>query len=258
MSGEQQLVFTGFEVPVQLETREKLQALNDDPHAGFLPFSDQEKVQAFEMLDYLGNSRQYPAGLGNRLQEIYLRQRRLFDDQSARRAMWSLAYEYGDFAANAHTQLTALQQLQAEFAVDHYNPNVTLEEDFPDGHAGFIPLIRYMDVVTLRDHGVQLTPFNPLKVVTDRAVAANNEDNIRHKTVTDPYTAKHTLKPVQERIDEVVHTTRIGEVRIPLDAAVKNEQARYDFWVSRLRDTRKHGSAWIIGRKLLEELEAAS
>ncbi len=256
-----QLVFEGFEfspIPAQLEDREMLMALGDDNRAGYLPFSRTEGRTALDIVDYLDNKSQYPAGLGNRLQEVYRRQLRVGGKQMAERALKSLAFVYGDFAFNAQSQLVALESLHIDLIDDHFNPNFTLAQDFPDDHVGFAPLVRYMDVVALRDKGVQHTVFNPIKIETTRTILANNGDDKKHKTIADPYTNQNVSPQVQQRINQVVDTTRVGEVRKPLDAAVKNEQARLDFWAARLRDTRKHGAAWVIGRKLLEDLEANS
>jgi hypothetical protein len=256
MSVDQQLPLEGFFVPAQLDTREKLLALRDDPNAGFLPFTDAEKTMGSEMLDYLGNKAAYPAGLGNRLQEIFLRQKGVGGIDMAKRALISVAFEYGDFALNAQAQLAALRDLQDEFKDDHFNPGVTLAEDFPEGHPGIAPLVRFNDILMLRQEGVQVTTFNPLKGIERRTVKANSTDTLQHKVIEDRYTTPETPEEVAYRIDSFSESTRIATVRPLVDAAVANEQARFDFWTARLRDTRRHSSAWIIGRQLLERVEA--
>ncbi len=256
MSSDQQLTFEGFQFPAQLDTREKLLALRDDPNAGFLPFTDAEKTVGSELLDYLGDHRQYPAGVGNRLQEIFLRQRRVGGGAMANRALISVAFEYGDFALNAQTQLGAMQGMRAELADDHFNPGVSIAEDFPDGHPGIAPLVRFTDVLALREEGVQHTVFNPLKGVERRTVKANSDDKLQHKVIEDRYTAPELDKDIAERIDAFSEQTRIGLVRPLLDKAIASEAIRLDFWINRLRDTRKHGSAWIIGRQILQKIES--
>jgi len=253
-----QLSFEGFQFPAQLDTREKLQALQSDPHAGFLPFTDAEKTVGSELLDYLGDYRQYPAGVGNRLQEIFLRQRRVGGAAMANRALISIAFEYGDFALNAQAQLGAMQGMRAELADDHFNPGVSVAEDFPDGHIGIAPLVRFVDVLALREEGVQLTVFNPLKGIERRSVKANSDDKLQHKVIEDRYTTPELDKEVSDRIDAFTEQTRIGLVRPILDAAIANETVRLDFWTNRLRDTRRHGSAWIIGKQILQQIEPST
>lgn len=245
----------GFELPSNLDTQEKLKALEDDQNAGFLPFSHLEKSQATEMLDYLGNPREYPAGLGNRLQEIFLRNRRDLGEAEARRAMFSLAYEYGDFAQNAQQQLSALERLVAELFTDHLNPTVTVMEDFPDGDPAIPAVVRYTDVLAVRSSRSLLTPYDPLKVAKDRSINANSEDELQHKKVGDRYTTGDVPGEVMQRIERFIHDTTVAEFRPLAVAATENERIRYKFWMDRLYDTKKHGAAWIIGKQLVGKLE---
>lgn len=248
---------SAFELPVQLDTQEKLIALRDDPLAGFLPFSHQEKSQATEMLDYLGNPKVYPAGLGHRLQEIFMRNRRDIGDAQARRAMFSLAYEYGDYAFNAQRQYALLGQLQAELEEDHFNPHVTIAEDFPDGHAALPAVIRFVDIRAVRESNRMLTPYDPLKVDKDRTIQANSEDDKKHKTVGDRYTAERVAGEVAQRMDAFAEQTTVAELRVLLPDVLTNEAVRFEFWSARLRDTRKHGAAWIVGKQLVQQLDEA-
>lgn len=253
-----QFVFEGFEVPVQLDTQEKLIALRDDPHAGFLPFSHKEKSQATEMLDYLGNRQAYPAGLGNRLQEIFLRNRRDLGEDEARRAMFSLAYEYGDYALNAKQQHSRLQSLQNELNEEHFKPGVSVAEDFPAGHLGLPAVIRFIDVLAVREKKTQNTVYDPLKVSEVRSIARNNEDDKQHKKVGDRYTATDIPAEVQQRLDAFMEQTTIAQLRPVVGQALANEAQRLEFWTNRLRDTRSHGAAWIIGKQILPQVETVA
>jgi hypothetical protein len=255
MSDPNQYVFESFTVPVQLDTQEKLRALQDDPSAGFLPFSHLEKSTATEMLDYLGDRRRYPAGLGNRLQEIYLRNRRDIGDAEARRAMFSLAYVYGDFALNAAQQHAYLSRLEEELRDDHFNPGVTIADDFPDGHAGLAAVVRFVDVRSVRDEAHQRTTYDPLKVSQRRTIAAQSGDAAAHKQVGDRYTVDEQPAEVEQRILTFLEQTRVAELRALVPEVQANEARRLAFWTERLRDTRKHGAAWIIGKDLLAQLE---
>ncbi len=237
-------------MPDQLDTQAKLKVLWEDELAGFLPATNHEKNQAVELLDYVGNPK-YPAGIGNRLQEIFLRQKNAEGPEMAKRALISIALEYGDYLINATDQAMALETLRAGIH-NCPNPFVSLEEELGKGHLGFAPLVRFIDLSEMRDKGyVSGAKFSPMYSRSNR----NNSDDTRNKTVDDPYTVPQPRKDVAKRIEAKAQELTIGDSRQLVVEALTDQQKRAAFWEARLRETRAHGAAWIIGRKILEELE---
>lgn len=240
-----------FSLPEHLDTIQKLQALQNDPRAGFLPTTHQEKNQAIELLDYLDNS-DYKAGLGNRLQEIFLHQKALLGPVRAKYALMSIAFEYGDYLTSASRQLSDLYLLEAKVS-ECPNPSPTLAEEIGESHPGMAPLIRYMDLSEVRSKGfLSGVGFDPLHTIEDRNSELEPDKN---KNIEDPYTGKHPDPIVLDRIIEKTHSLTIGATRESVKAAIKDQTARRDFWLERMRQTRAHGAAWIIGKRVLTNLE---
>ena len=256
------LPFEGEYFTQELDTQEKFIALSDSPTAGFLPFSNRETSQAFEMLDYLENRAKYPAGVGNRLQEIFLRQRNALNGgiAVAVRTLQSLAYEYGDYALNALEQLGAMDVLLAELKDGHFNPGVKVSEDeFESGANGLIAVVRFKDVQEVLKSGRSSTVFDPLKTVEHRKIDPNDTTKEKHKTVGDLYTSfGETDDAVLLRIERFMDETTIAQLRPLAHAARDNEFHRYNFWRYVVESTRAHGAAWTVGKTILGQLTAGS
>lgn len=232
----------------RLSTTQKLQALRDDVRAGFLPATHAEKTKALAFLDYMDNP-MYPANISHQFQEVFLRQHRKLDlpREEAAATLTSIGFELGDFFLQAHDQAIALGDLAAR--IDECpNPNVTLVEELGDNHPGYAALIRYMDILPVREKGIQISPKDPLRSKENRGPQTFIGKN---KTVEDSYTAETPRPVIRERIVERIHTLTIGELRAISREAAHNEQKRATFWAARLYDTYGHGAVWRASKQVL-------
>lgn len=235
----------------RLTTTQKLQALRDDPRAGFLPASHAEKTKALAFLDYMDNP-VYPANIAHQFQEVFLRQYKKLDlpREAAAATLTSIGFELGDYFLQARKQALALTDLAAR--IDECpNPNVTLVEELGDSHPAYAALVRYLDILPVREKGTQITPKDPLRTKENRGPQLFEGKN---KTVEDSYTAETPVPAVRERIVERVHTLTIGELRSASKAAAANEQKRSAFWAARLYDTYGHGAVWRASKQVLESV----
>lgn len=227
------------------EAQDRLQAILDDPRAGFLPSTHREKNAILAYLDYLDNNEEYPFGIANQFLEVLShRQKRSGGSGNfleARRSLISLVYELGDYRENAQAQVAALTDLQTQVD-DCLNPHLTLETAVGEQHPGYGPLIGYLDVQELLGKGSLSGPHSDFSVLhdsEDRPEAdpvAIEEDLGKHKTVEDPYTAKQQAEVVKQRIAEKVRMLTIGELRGAVAEARANQETRAQFMQQRLEE----------------------
>ncbi len=241
-----------------LDTKSRLQALYDDERAGFLPTTNREKNQAITFLDYMDHS-SYPSHIAKQLQEIFVHQKNLvwryapdIAVNEARKAVMSVAFELGDYLINSVHQLDALTELGT--SIDECpNPKVTLLEEIGLNHRGYAPLIRYIDISNFRKNGLdESLGFNPLKTREDRSPKLDPDKN---KTIEDQYTSEMINPIVLAHVDELVSSMTIGQTRIISKEAISDQLKRRAYWEKIIRDTRLHGAAWIVGKKVLTNLD---
>jgi hypothetical protein len=218
----------------KLSTQERLEAVFDDPRAGFLPTSHREKNLVLTFLDYLDNPA-YPLGINNQLYEVFRRRGNETHLQvEGIRAMRSIAYELVDYASQAQEQLLDLRRLQVAIK-DCDNPFVTMLEDIGADHPGYAPLVRFIDLQQKLKTGQD--------TVLGRDVMRSREDRVDHdprnkrKTVGDEYTSRLVETEFADRITAQVAALKIGEVRSLINQAIADQEKRRAFWVERLDDT---------------------
>jgi len=241
----------------KLTTRQKLEALRDDPRAGFLPASHNEKNKALELLDYLDNY-QYPAGASQRLQEVFNRQKK--DDKrmgrqgtfTAERSVTSLVYEWGDYFTQASNQAIDLLELNMQLH-DVTDGGLKLVDAIGDEHVAYPALVRFMDNLRLREIGQTAADFDSLTTGYNREIAQGY--NNKNKTVEDPYTAKRPKPEVVDWIKAEIANLTVADVRDVVQAAMHNEIKRAEFWKQRLIDIYPIGmpEAWDASRKVLHD-----
>lgn len=233
---------TDVEIPL-LDSRQRLEALQNDPRAKFIPSTHTEKVTALSVLDaksrldvyrYFNETRrkQYKEGRKNGMSDEKAK-------EYAQDAFRSRLHEVGDFLASATTDIIALEDLQSK-TNDIVSPRLKLTESI-GWHPGYAPFVRYLDGVAMQS-GKEFS-FSPLTPVEDRP--AQNFDG-QHKIIDDPYTAPshktENVSQVQAHIQEVIAAETIGSlrsaVRLPegnfitrLDKAIENQQNRQKFWL---------------------------
>lgn len=241
----------------ELSTRQKLEGLRDDPHAGFLPATHREKNYAVALLDYLKNPKTI-AGTANQLQEIFIHQAKpkkegeTYEPRKGRRALVSVTYEIGDYLVQATRQKIALEKL-AKLVVDCPNPSALLLDEVGKSHEAYGPLVRYMDLLAFRDQGSLVTEFDPLGTTEDRSPYQDFQG--KNKTVEDKYTAQTADAVVIARINSEIAKLTIGDLRSVAGDAVSNEAKRAEFWTERLKEVMKHGAARHIARSVVAKAD---
>lgn len=240
----------------ELNLMGKMRTLLRDPNAGFLPTTHNEKNNALAQLDYL----ERPGKIAHQLEEIRRHEENRVGFKTpaglaaGRRALFSIAFEYGDYLANATNQIPKLQDLWKGIR-DCPNPNVTLTEEFGSEHPGFAPLVRYFDLsqIPKKGHVAGIT-YDPLHTRPNRQKA---DEEYRNKTVEDQYTADETDPAVAARIAHISETLTIGSARQLIEDALNDQNKRKLFWTARLRETRLHGAARPIADRVLNNLGIA-
>lgn len=240
----------------ELTTRQKLEVLRDDPHAGFLPATHREKNYATALLDYVKNPRSR-AATASQLQEIFVHQAKpkLFGDKfnptKGKIALKSVTYEMGDYLVQSTRQMIALERLD-QLVEACPNPSVTLLEQAGKAHEAYGPLVRYIDLLALRERGTLMPGFEPLITLENRDTRDFQD---KHKTVEDVYTSPLARDDVINRISQTVSILTIGEARQLVKDAATNEAHRADFWQSRLTEVMRHGAVRHVAQSVLAKAD---
>ena len=249
---------TEIDTSEQLTTRQKLEGLRDDPRASFIPATYDETSYAISLLDYVDNPR-YGAASANQLQEIFVHQAKAkvpgqkFDPRKGQRAIRSVTFEMGDYLLQSIQQFEALSSLWDQIDACP-NPSVTLLEEIGPSNVAYGPLIRYMDLLALRQRGATVAEYDPMSVVIDRSQPQPYDG--KNKTLEDPYTAQNTKQEVLDRISDKVATLTIGQTRKLVQDAAINEERRANFWGARLKEVMKHGAAKPVAVQILTHADS--
>lgn len=249
---------------LRLDTMGRLEALQNDPRAGFLPATHNEKNQVMAFLDYLDNP-EYPLGINNQFFEIANHQEREKTKQRGAipggvRSVESIVHEFGDYFTQSAKQLAALRDLETKIA-ECPNPHVTLAEEIGKQHPAYGAFTRFVDLSTLRDKGeVEYGIEYPLRTKEDRWAEGN--DPGKHKVVYDQYTAQKTDVVFDVRIQVVTGLLRIGTARKLIREAVVDQTNRHKFMAKRLREATqisyspKYAPKWVhVAEALLKDQE---
>lgn len=220
------------ELEDQLDTPARLRAISEDPRAGFLPTTNREKNQVIAYLDYLDNP-DYPLGVSNQLMEIFnshQRSGRPGRVAVGQQTLISITYELGDYLQNAVAQLRSLRALEV-LVSDCPNPKVTLGDEIGKSHLGFGSLVRYMDILALRNNESTGAPFDPLRTREDRRLHSEPD---KHKTIEDRYTARHPNPKMITYVTARASAVTIGEARQLVSATITDQERRQSYWQQRL------------------------
>lgn len=223
-------------------TKTKLEALRDDERAGFLPKTNNEKNQAFELLDYM-NLDQYPGGVSTRLREIADHTKSELRKQGVPMGQWtdavraatrSVLNEWGDYMDNASVQHQQLQMLQAALSQD-VNPRLTVAtviEDLAEAAPDYNGLVRYVDVYEKRHVG-----SDDVSGMTTRQNRTTTHLG-KNKVIEDDYTGQEVSAAMQDHINEAIENMTVREAKIWLKGAIADEARRRDFWHGALQSVR--------------------
>lgn len=233
--------------PDTLTTIDKLNVIQGDPRAQFIPKTNHAKTITASWLDYLDNPK-YPAGISNQLFEVYIsNQKRLYmTPPEAARALESKAYEVEDHAADALQSLEHIRDLQAKVA-EIMAPHVSLAEEFPDGHPGLYVWARHRALKELMVTGSVQGLDKPLAILRTGTYPPPSErphgnEPGKHKTLLNQFTRPDVRRKYKKYVEDLVSRTRIGEVRGDFDEIVTDLTNEFEFFKHRLLDIADIGS----------------
>jgi hypothetical protein len=201
-------------------------------------------------------------GFGNRRKKDpkYDDWKELTDDEKKRlgreagkRALISVAFEYGEHYENAKLRHEKLLELEKLIQASD-NPNILAAEAEVGGpnNPALIMIIHYLDLVELMKNGYTMLglAFDPLAGSVDRT-PEEIDGEIKNKKVIDSYTRDDINDYVKAHLIRCLDELSVGDVRGILSSTIANEHARGLFWLQALRETCGHGSARIAAERIL-------
>lgn len=219
-----------------LSTREKLIVLAEAQDAGFLPTTNEEKNMVMTYLDYIKNP-DFELRTQSQLIEVGNFHGRHHDFSTAKefalQAGQSIAFEFADWFTQATQQLAELMEVrQLIHEID--NPDLSLALALHVDMQKAVPLIRYMDLATLRAEGKVEYQTGKGKISPSFVLlrTRRNEKDIqipgKNKTLEDPYTGKRTdtaTKWLKTRMTQI----KVGNVRQIIEEAIVDQENRVKF-----------------------------
>lgn len=269
-----------FREPWQLTTQERLQILHDDPRAGFLPATHQEKNWALSLLDYIDiwdpetDLRTPVEGTlrrtGGQLHEVNLHQRKAYlvahgenpkrrnkylnatQQQAMKegyRAVASIVSSFGDFVDNAVIQKQYLESFKDDLADTDF-PLIPLSEEPGLDHPGLPAFMRFYDLWYWREQGQPpVSDFDPLRTKVKKEVPTTTGE----ARVEDPYTTPQRDQAVEAHIGYLAGLLTVGAVRVItiegrslMNATLDDQQKRIAFWTERLKEARAYGGSSMV------------
>lgn len=196
----------------------------------FMAASRAEQVEAMQ------GSVPQPGGIAKHLAEV-ARRKVKEGDADPGRAPRAIVRSYIEWANDAVVAQAATQSVAEELAQD-VNPELRLDRVFPAPEPRLLPLLREVDLMTLREtHDVNAIGYDPQKV----DYSPENGGIMAH------------LEMAQEQ-------WIVGKVRRLLPSVVSLQAARQAFWTAQLRDVAKHSPKQLaaIAHQGLEGLQTAT
>jgi hypothetical protein len=217
------------EGPKQLSTFERLQAIKEDPRAGYYPGSNLEKNLVIQFLDYLDNP-DYPLQINSQFLEVFnnaqtQRRKPQNRDLDSTRGPVSIVYELGDFLRDAKESIVRLEALKAHLG-KIVNRNTTLgeEEDVvPLTHLGLPALIRFTTIKALVKAKDEKGLHSTMRTVVHRWTKTGPG---KHKHVGDKYTSDFTSPKVRAAVLDSVRTAPNITARNSIDEVILDQRRR--------------------------------
>lgn len=227
-------------LPEDLNTDERVEAILNDPRAGFLPATNQEKNIVLSYLDYLDNP-QYPLGVPNQLFEAMRHTQKITTSKEYPvRTLESIIYEIGDFYRDATQQRTVLEELQDRLA--GLRPNLTLSEidEVSDDSLGMATITRYLDHIEALEKGEVAGKTLHQLLMTHTYRWATGLDSGKHKVKEDRYTGSEVDPDknnfYSQRIEDRFDKMTVKDVSAILPHVIGDQQMRSRFMKERLQE----------------------
>lgn len=217
----------------KLGKRTRMEVVQNDPRAGFLPATHREKGRVVIFLDYLDN-RDYPFGVNDQLKEVFLKVKRENDGDvgEGMRAVESIAWELCDYLQDAALTHQQLVDLRTD-ALD-VRPDVKVVDDELANHPGMERIISYLSRLEWMEFGeVNGLGRDPLRSTEERWT---HQGEGRHKIVRSPFTRPDRTQTFEKYIEKRKKTLTFSEVKWVIDEAIDNEVHRMKFMARRLKE----------------------
>lgn len=243
----------------QLWTWGRLDALMRDPRARFFPATHREKNTVLSWLDYLDNP-QYELGVNNQLFEVIIHQQkgiRKGGEYDYERAVESIAWEIGDYAADAARAVKSLRELEEELAFTAKDIKIGEAEEVADSHPGYAYLFRHLEIhryYTQHDEETdqkaetkgdsedasEITGRELLLTAEDRWLPGDSSGAGKHKTVHSRYTHPTRAEEIDDRFEAHFQNLEVKKARWAITDATVLEQRRLAFMIRRLLEIAEH------------------
>lgn len=245
---KQKGVKTPAEIKLEkLNTIDKLQAVEGDPRAQFIPKTNHAKNVVAGWLDYL-DSQAHPRGITDQLAEIYIHNQKKLDQtpREAARALETITWEIGDHAIDAFKSLGHILDLQAAVK-ECMAPHVTLAEEFPEGHPGWFVWARHQalrELMQTSDIAEMVSPMGILRTSTDPPPSQrpHGTEPGKHKTLLNQFTRPDVRKKYAKYVANLMERTTIGQVRGDFDEIITDLTNELAFFRNRLTDIANIGT----------------
>lgn len=223
-----------------LDTVSRLRAIVEDPRAGYIPATNDEKNMVLSYLDYLDNPA-FPRGIHHQFLEVYFHQAYgddHIDTAEGIKALVSITHVLGDFYTQATQQLANLKDL-AIVTSEAPNPKAMLVEEAGENHPGYDALIRHLDMQEYKKYGfVPKLGRNPLRRVRNEQAAVDHPT--KNKVIEDQYTRTEKTPVFNKWIQDRIHGNNrrkiepllIGDLRKSVNDAI-DEQTRRQYFMGR-------------------------
>lgn len=226
----------------KLTTIDKLEAVEGDPRAQFIPKTHHAKNVVTGWLDYLDNPSR-PRGINDQLIEIYIHNQTKLGHlpSEAARAMETITWEIGDHAVDAYKSLAHILDLKKEVA-ECLAPHVSLAEEFPNGHPGLLVWARHRalrELMTTGSIAGMTSPMAVLRTSTDPPPSKRRLHGTapgKHKTLLNQFTRPDIKRKYAKYVNDLTEKTKIGQVRGDFDEIVADLTNEFSFFRTRLND----------------------
>lgn len=240
----------------EIGTRERLEAIQKDPRAGFLPKTRNSKDRVMSWLDYLDDPDK-PLGIIHQLREVFVRAQNPTRKSSRPnnylgvkhgvRAIESLAWEVGDDLLEANKRLMAVQALKSKagedqrpdlslheaFSLQEYDNISSLQELYGEHLLGLAAFVQFRDLTEYVQTGmVQGLEESPLKTSEDPPRSQRPKFDAaagKRKTVLNQYTRPDVDSDFRQHIVARLKALSIKDVRQNIDACVEDLEKEVSF-----------------------------
>lgn len=251
----------------RLDAAERLQAVYEDPRAGFLPKTSRELTRVMAWLDYLDNPDK-ELGIIHQLREVFVRAqapsgrgkpyRQRLGVRGGVRAIESIAWEVGDDLLEAASRLQAVVRLREAISQDQ-RPTLMLFDEFsaknqPDGDEtlqeifggyalALASLVQYRDLVMFMENGVVMgLDDSPLMATEDPPRSVRPKWSVepgKRKTIRNQYTRPDMQPEFKRHIIDSLRSMTFKQARALAEECEDDLRREVTFLARRMQEMKK-------------------